>query len=226
MIKWKNIPLEEKGIIVGKIPSIFKPEKQMEEVEIKGRDGSVHLDYKAYNDITLQLECHLDERRASIDDIISYLDGYDVLEVNGRLFKGVNKQAIEFSKAALTFRKFILIFKLNPISKEKEINEIEVANNTPFVISKSNYKVRPIFEIQGAGEIKVEVNEHVFYLRNLKGSIFIDSELKVAYNSKKENMLKFMDGDFVCLNPGENKINWIGDVASFKVKYQNTYIGG
>lgn len=227
-MKWKGIFLRDKGIIIEKSLPILMPAKQVETNKIMGRNGSLTIDYGTYDDMLLKLECWIDRSKYDIDEVIHYLDGYGEIEYNGRIFKGRLKNAIEFNKVSHKFSTFPLVFTLNPISKAKDVIELNISNNSPFKIEKSTYKVEPIIEISGNNNIKVEVNDKAFYLIDLKANekIILNCELKIITNEKGENLSSKMNGDFPYLLQGENNITWIGNINSFKVLFHETFVGG
>ena len=81
----------------------------------------------------------------------------------------------------------------------------------------------PILEITGTGDIEITFNNETFNLKDINGKYILDcKEQVITHNGLNEsyNMLH----NFPNLIPGINKINYIGNITSFKIIYKKAYL--
>ena len=117
MVKWKNVDLSTKGIVVEKTPTISKGNKKIDIFEIEGRSGFLSIDKGTYEPFSIKLECHAKET-ANFDEIKAFLDGYGTLSFNNdREYTAVINNAIPFEKV-LMFKSFVISFMVNPIAHD------------------------------------------------------------------------------------------------------------
>ena len=56
---FKGINSLDMGVVMLKAPSIYKPTKRVNEIQIAGRNGSLHEDTNTYENYTKEAECHV-----------------------------------------------------------------------------------------------------------------------------------------------------------------------
>lgn len=222
MIKWNNINLKDKGIIVEKTPSISKAKKKIDIQQIPGRNGFISIDTGVYEPFNMSLECHCNES-ANLDEIKSFLDGYGTLSVeDGKQYTAVINNTIPFDKV-LGFKKFVINFLVNPIAEDTTVTELDLTELESFVID-SYEKVYPIITIECEGDITVSINENTFYLKNTNGTYILDCKNKIIKDSNGVNASNLMLYDFPYFKPGSNNIDTLGTIVSIVASYRNTYL--
>lgn len=224
MVLWNNINLRSKGIIVEKTPTISKGKKRIDTYIIEGKDGFFSVDSGNYDSFVVSVECHFDPSITNIDEIKSFLDGYGTVSFDGkREYTAIIQNAIPFEKVS-RFRSFIIQFLCNPISHEinSEIQNIE-SSPTGFNINDANYKMYPIIEITGTGNIDVTINNRTFKLLDVDGKCVLDCE-NLVITSNGINISNKMLNNFPYLNPGTNNIEYTGDVTEFIITYRKAYL--
>jgi len=103
------------GIVINVLPPEIIPEEDTEEIEIKGRDGNLTIDYNAKKSYTLPMECTLLDF-TKIDEIKAWLSGSGDLTFNWSNYKynaRLNNK-IDISQSLETFGEFPLIWKVQP----------------------------------------------------------------------------------------------------------------
>ncbi|WP_051931540.1 hypothetical protein [Clostridium sp. KNHs214] len=113
------------GIVVNKLPQIIKSEKNVEKIEVLGRDGFLTKDYKTYKSTVKSVECTLMD--GNIDKICAWLDGSDEVifsNESDKIYKATIINQIPFEKIIPLAYRFIVQFECQPLKHLKDENEI------------------------------------------------------------------------------------------------------
>lgn len=227
MLLWNNIELRNKGIIVEKTPTISKGKKRINTYEIEGRNGVLMLDKGTYESFVVSVECHFDTTKTNINEIKEFLDGYGTLSFDGLTeYEAMIQNQIQFDKVQ-NFKKFVIQFLCNPISKDINYTEVQVTNNEFLLyIGDATANMNPIINIVGDGELSITFNNKTFYLYDLDPLLTytLDCENKEIYNSNGINCSNQMQYDFPYLISGNNIIETMGTISSFEIKYKKSYL--
>ena len=108
-----------------------------------------------------------------------------------------------------------LIFDTEPDRKYKA----RVTNQ----INMGTFESEPIITIFGSGNIMLYVNNQNVSLKEIIGSVTLDSEMKNAYNGATLFNHK-MIGEFPILILGENNISWLGAVTKLEIQPNWRYV--
>lgn len=221
MVKWKNIDLSTKGIVVEKTPTISKGNKRIDIFEIEGRSGFLSIDKGTYEPFSLQLECHAKDT-ANFDEIKAFLDGYGTLSFdNQREYTAVVNNAIPFEKVQM-FKSFAIEFMVNPIAHDITPTTINLLSNSTFTIG-GTYRTYPILEIQASGDVDITINNKVFSLNDADGTYILDCENKII-TKNGINASNIMLGDFPYFEVGENEVTIDGTVTTLSASYKKAYL--
>lgn len=209
------------GIVINKKPPLVKPERNVEEIAIPGRDGDLTIDYGTYKSITFPMTCtFLDNVSGiSIDDIVTWLDGYDNLILSwqsDRQYKAKLINRIDIAQSLETYGEFPLIFKAQPFGYSTN-NYVNTFSSTPCSIFNGCTKdSRPVIKIYGSGTIDLIINSNTVHLTNVVDYVTVDSDLMDCY---KDTVLmnNNMTGDFPIFNVGTNTISWTGTVSKIEI---------
>lgn len=218
---FNNLNSKDLGIVIKEMPPVSKAEKDIESIEVSGRNGSLHIDNETYRKKEYKVKCILMDE-SKIDDIKKLYNGIGVLELStepGKEYKASISNQIDFSKYLTYLKEFVLQFNLDPISYSKTIKEEKITSNSTFTIG-GTYQVSPQIIITGTGIVtinnnKIEVNE---------SGITIDCDLM---NCTKENINKNDKvnlEDFPTLNPGSNSIVLGTGIQSVIIKYKEGWL--
>lgn len=226
MIKWKNVDLMTKGIIVEKTPTISKGKKNIETYAIDGRNGFLTIDKGTYQSFNVSVECHARED-ANFNEIKAFLDGYGTLSFdNDKEYTAIVNNAIPFEKVGI-FKSFVIQFLVNPISHsitsyEKTIN----TSSESFDIDDATTDMEPVITLQGSGDVAITVNNKTFYLTGLDSTktYTLNCETKEIRDNLGLNVSNKMNGDFPSLKAGTNNIEYSGSLTQFKFDYRLAYL--
>jgi len=214
---FNNIDSRDMGVIVNKLPSITKSEKNIDKVEIQGRDGFLTLDYNTYKGTIKSVECTLDN--GNIDNICTWLDGSgEVIFSNedDKVYKTVITNQISLSKIIPILHTFLIQFDCQPHKYSTNKNTIDL-NTTPVTLFNFGTATsKPVIKVYGSGNIELLINNSTINLTNIVENVTINCDIMDCY---KGDMLmnNDMSGDFPTLQVGINTISWTGSVSKIEI---------
>lgn len=221
MVKWNNIDLKDKGIIVEKTPTISKGKKDIETYSIPGRNGFLSIDKGTYQPFSVSVQCHAKEN-ANFDEIKAFLDGYGTLSFdNEREYTAIVNNAIPFEKVQM-FKSFVVQFMVNPIAHDITPTTLTITDD--FTITGATAKINPTLTlVASAGGANVTINGVGFSTTNEEETTYIlDCENKVI-TKNGVNASNEMSGDFPFFLNGVNTYNATG-VESLTASYKKAYL--
>lgn len=222
MIIWKNRNFRDLGIIVEYLPKIPKAKKKIDIYEIEGRNGFISIDKGVYEPFILNLECHC-YKTADLDEIKEYLDGFGTISFDGeREYTAIIDNTIPFEQVQ-NFKKFQVSFKVNPIAEDINATSINLLSASDFEI-ETYYTISPILTIECTGNVSININNKIFYLKNTNGIYTLDCKNKVIYDSNNNNCSNLMQNDFPTFINGTNTIETTGSIASLSASYKKSYL--
>jgi phage-related protein len=209
---------KDKNIIVNRLPDDIKPERNVDVIEIPGREGFLTVDYGTYKSKVKTVEATL--KNGNVDDVIAWLTGEnDVIfsSDTSKKQKAVIINEIQLSRMLTTkFKRFVINFRCQPYKEALENNILTLT--APEVINNpGTSKGNPVIKIYGTGDITLTINGNNIYLYNVVDYITVDSILQDSY---KDTVLKNNDmllGEFPELLPGANAISWAGTVTKVEI---------
>lgn len=207
---YNDIKSTDKKVIVESMPSITKPPKRYNEINIDGsnRTDIEDLGYEAYEKpISIGLW------ESDLDDVYDWLQGCGKLILSSEIDKYYNAQILEqinYEKA-LRFRKARVVFLVQPF--KYAIGEEEVESLA--VVNKGNVDSYPLMTVYGSGEVEIKVNGIKYCTLIIDDYITLDGEIQEAH---RDGVLKnrSMTGWFPVLKPGINEISYVGNVTKIK----------
>lgn len=221
---WKNIHSNEKNFKITSLPPITTPEKRESKVIVPGRSG-----YITDSDNTYEGEIKpvtYDYFGEDFDDIKSWLSGSDKVIFSNepdRYYEARIINKINLEQVLKSFHSGLVQFDCQPLAHS--INEIVRT------ITVSGYKfnyngtaeVKPLFKVYGQGDITLTINNENVILKQVSDYITIDGNLEDAY---KDTILQNnkMQGEFPILKPGENAVDFIGNVTKIEITYRAAFL--
>lgn len=208
------------GIVINIKPPLIKPERNVNEIAIPGRDGDLTIDYGTYKPIIFSMTCTFlnTVTGITIDDIMTWLDGYDNLTLSwqsDRSYKAKLINKIDIEQSLITFGEFPLIFKAQPFGYTTS-NPLNTFTTTPTSIFNSCTKdSRPVIKVYGNGTIILTVNTTNITLNSVVDYVTVDSDLMDCYKDtvlQNNNMI----GGFPVLAVGTNNISWSSGVVQIE----------
>lgn len=110
---------------------------------------------------------------------------------------------------------FEVDFTLDPFEYTEDVN---LKFTKPGVIyNPGTIESDPKFWIVGNGTFRITINDVSFQIKDVNGSVVIDSEVLEAYTDTI-SMNNKMVGQFPILGVGENKIEWSGSIQFMEIR--------
>lgn len=215
------------GIVVREAPAYEKPKKRLQVFNVPGRNGSVIIEDKSFDDVPRNYEVWLSDN-AELD--LTSL----VYKVGEWLFAPSGYQRLEDSFETNVFRlayysggdeitneltmygKTTLKFTCRPerFYKEGEI-EKEVSNGD-FIFNETAYESKPLIHIEGTGAVSISISG-VTMNATVTDYINIDCESMNAYRLASENKNDKISGSFPLIKPGKNAIATTGTISKVTI---------
>lgn len=213
------------GILIAQRPNFPSPKRRVNTINIPGRDSNLRFDEKTYDDITIEVECSVKDKQ----DISNKIDAIKVwLFETGESdlifsFQADKKyiaqvvNAIDFKQVYKYFSEFPIIFDCRPFKYSVE-NSIETITTSGTKITNlGSIESEPIISIYGSGDIIFKINEQQISFKGITDKIIVDSVIQDCYDDAGNNLNGNMSGEFLKIKPGENIIEWSGNVTKVEL---------
>ncbi|KGI37952.1 hypothetical protein RS78_00460 [Clostridium tetani] len=206
------------NIVINKKPSLIKPKKDIEHVEVVGRNGSLTIDRKGYFDIPLPYTCTIlpSDTCCDCNNTNSIIDNSELinewLEGSGTLImshlpqyeykvKDVQFEGIDIDGSTGHFE---VVFICEPF-RYLPLETINLTKGTHEIINPSRLESQPILTVYGTGTVSVVINNKAIKVDNVSEYVTIDSVMFECYEENK-NLNNYMTGDYPVFKRGKNII--------------------
>lgn len=207
-------------LLLNKLPSILKATKDIQKVEIEGRDGFLTQNLGSYRGDTKTIECTI-RNLDDIDYICKWLDGSGELIFSNepdKFYKATIITQIDFNKIIREYRKFIVKFECQPFGYSIYSTSLypQIITKPTTIYNNFTYYSEPVIKIYGEGNITLNVGSQIVELTNVSQHVTINTPLMDCY---KDTLLKNndMNGGFPILKVGNNNISWTGNVIKIDI---------
>lgn len=223
-IKINGVLTDDKGVYPKGRYEVPTAEEDIEFIEIKGRDGELTKKY-GYKNIPFPVTFYMrsDSFKTAFRKAKPFILNAKTIQVDDddEVFYKVKSVKINPAENTMrTFGEFEVEFILDPYMYEIKNDPITLTNRR--TIYNDGHKTLPIITAQVGGTGKIYINDQEITIRNVNGSITIDSMMKNAYRKSPagliaENMNKHMIGHFPVLEHGDNVIKFEGDIERLEL---------
>lgn len=107
---WNGVNSLDMGVVMLKAPSIFIPQRKINEIKVSGRNGVLHEDEKTYQNYTKDAECHVMDR-GQIDEVCGWLTGFGEVIFSSepdKVYRAYIKNQIEFGSILKNINDFLV----------------------------------------------------------------------------------------------------------------------
>ena len=197
-------------IVINQLPPAILAERNVDEIEIQGRDGSLNIDYGTYKPIIFTLACTLlDETK--IGQVKEWLTGFENLIFSwqgDKYYKAKMINKIDISQSMSDLGEFPLLFKCQPHAYSLG-NEIITLKATGTIYNSGSDIALPIIKLFGTGSLTLTINGITVNLTNVVDYVTIDSNLQESFKDLAYKN-QYMTGLFPILEKGNNIISFTG----------------
>lgn len=225
-IKLDGVYTDDYGLKVQGRYEIPTAEKDIEFIEIKGRDGELTKEY-GYKNITLSVSFSINTRwksesfKSAFRKVKQYILNAKTLETDDdpEIYYKIKSVQIETAENRIVkFGQFVVNFVLDPFQYEVDNEPITITSRT--VINNPGYEALPVITVHMSGTGNIYINEQKVTIQNVNGTITIDSEMQNAYRKSGgyiTNLNNHMIGKFPVLEHGKNTISFDGDISKIEL---------
>ncbi|MBG9611670.1 phage tail domain-containing protein [Bacillus cereus] len=204
--------------LVGR-PVIPTAKQKVEHIEIPGRHGSL-TKKGAYENVPFKVKFNMLERE-NIKPFIRrakpwLLQGKTLFFTDDDVHRKIKHVEMgDITTEIEEHGEFEVDFTLDPFEYTEDVN---LKLTKPGVIyNPGTIESDPKFWIVGNGTFRITINDVSFQIKDVNGSVVIDSEVLEAYTDTI-SMNNKMVGQFPILGVGENKIEWSGSIQFMEIR--------
>ncbi|MDR5045597.1 phage tail protein [Bacillus thuringiensis] len=207
------------GICMVERPVIPTAEQEVEYIEVSGRHGSL-TKKGAFKDVPLKIKFNMLEEE-NIKPLVRrmkawLMNGKTLYFTDDDVYRKIKHVVVgDIVNEIEEHGEFEVDFKLDPFEYTEDVN---LKLTKPGVIyNPGTIESDPKFWIVGNGTFRITINDVSFQIKDVNGSVVIDSEVLEAYTDTI-SMNNKMVGQFPILNMGENKIEWSGAIQFMEIR--------
>ncbi|MCQ6527845.1 phage tail domain-containing protein [Bacillus mycoides] len=207
------------GICMVERPVIPTAEQEVEHIEVPDRHGSL-TKKGAFKDVPLKIKFNLLEEE-NIKPLIRrmkawLMNGKTLYFTDDDVYRKIKHVEIgDIANEIEEYGEFEVDFTLDPFEYTEDVN---VMLNAPgSIYNPGTMESAPKLWIVGNGTVRITINDVSFQIKDVKGSVVIDSEVFEAYTDTLP-MNDKMIGDFPEFQLGENKIDWSGAIQFISIR--------
>ena len=204
--------------LVGR-PVIPTAKQKVEHIEIPGRHGSL-TKKGAYENVPFKVKFNMLERE-NIKPFIRrakpwLLQGRTLFFTDDEVYRKIKHVEMgDITTEIEEHGEFEVDFTLDPFEYTEDVN---LKLTKPGVIyNPGTIESEPKFWIVGNGTFRITINDVSFQIKDVNGSVVIDSEILEAYTDTI-SMNHKMVGQFPILGVGENTIEWSGTIQFMEIR--------
>ncbi|EOO40831.1 Gp13 protein [Bacillus cereus VD133] len=204
--------------LVGR-PVIPTAKQKVEHIEIPGRHGSL-TKKGAYENVSFKVKFNMLERE-NIKPFIRrakpwLLQGKTLFFTDDEVYRKIKHVEMgDITTEIEEHGEFEVDFTLDPFEYTDDVN---LKLTKPGVIyNPGTMESDPKFWIVGNGTFRITINDVSFQIKDVNGSVVIDSEILEAYTDTI-SMKNKMVGQFPILGVGENTIEWSGAIQFMEIR--------
>lgn len=226
---FKNISSKDMNVYIkNKLSDVPRAQKNVNKINIPGRNGCLFEDTETYKEIDYSIECNTN-KNANVNKIKEWLEGSGelILDTNKDVFrKATIISQLDIATMIRYFKSFQVNFILQPFAYSRELFVKEYSNviDTNLIITDATANMYPLLEIYGNEEVNITINKESIVI-NPDEYITLDCEMQEAYkDTENANSRIFGDLSKIFLKPGLNEIYIIGNYEKIKIKYRKAYL--
>lgn len=225
------------GLKIKSKNDLDSPNKNVEEIKVPGRNGSLFIDDDDYDNKVIDIVCLVDLRDKNEKEIAGKLNEwllkdskYKRLEFSddfGYYYEAVCVNKINFNEILNNYYEILISFSCKPF-KMSDMDKIKIVDKGWKVYNDSGIEAMPIIRIKksSSGALKENVK---LYINNQAITITMEAGKLYELNCELMNLTvidgdfienandKFIDGYFPVLEEGENIIDWLGQLEYIEI---------
>lgn len=217
-------------LFVEKYPERKIPARKRTAVKVPGRNGDLHFEEDAYENIPLPYECYFhaaDPMPEALGDIAGWLqqpgywrlsDEYDRNHFRMASFAG----PMDVENYLNKYGRCRIVFDCKPQRFLIEGETPYEFTSPSFLVNPTQFDAKPLIVVYGTGPGNLTVGNATVQIKALDDQITLDSETQNAYSQPGEGAPENKNSsiyapEFPELVPGINAVSWDGGITSVKI---------
>ncbi|MDA1933053.1 distal tail protein Dit [Bacillus thuringiensis] len=207
------------GICMVERPVIPTAEQEVEYIEVPGRHGSL-TKKGAFKDVPLKIKFNMLEEE-NIKPLVRrmkawLMNGKTLYFTDDDVYRKIKHVVIgDIANEIEEHGEFEVDFTLDPFEYTEDANIMLTSPGS--IYNPGTMESTPMLFVAGNGTFRIFVNDVSFQIKDVNGSVVIDSDLLEAY-SGTVSMNDKMIGGFPEFQIGENKIEWSGAIQFISIQ--------
>jgi len=223
MFTYKGIKSKDMHLRVLNDLSFASPRRDVNVVQISGRDGDLIMDNGRYESVIRSVPCRLEAPIGiDIEVLINKINNWLIDDGGFHEFEWDNDPDFKclarvegdvVSQRVLSrYGKMVVRFRMHPVKYLKSsLEERPITTNTN-VINTFNIDAKPIIRIVGSGDMTLNIGGRPLMLRGIGGGCIIDTETQTITDLEgRITLFDRMRSPFPVLRPGNNAITFSGN---------------
>ena len=224
---FRGIDSRNIGVVVEDIFDVHRPKRNVQTIQVPGRDGRLTQDDGTYDTYTIsgKINCF----GAPLSDVYAWLSGSGDLILGDEPTRSIRASATAQIKNTRfrcdgCYDSLQVSFECQPFRyhiEQTEGDDVTITSSPDTVTNPGTYKSAPQMTIEGTGNIVLTIGTQIVEIEELEGGIIIDSEMGDCFDLTKTRLLNsqvtLMDDEFPTLAPGANIISWTGSVEKITI---------
>jgi predicted phage tail component-like protein len=213
------------GILIAKRPTIPSPKRRVSYIDIPGRHSRLRYDEGTYEDINIAVECTVKDRENllyKLDNIKAWLFGIGESDLifsfqPDKKYIAQVVNSIDFEQVFKYTSRFPILFNCRPFKYAALNNMLTITESGTYITNPGSIESEPVITVYGTGDINLIANDSEIELSDVANKIIINCEIEDCYDDELNNLNSKMSGEFPTLIPGQNLIEWTGDVEKIEI---------
>ncbi|HDR3343485.1 TPA: phage tail family protein [Bacillus cereus] len=207
------------GICMVERPVIPTAEQEVEYIEVPGRHGSL-TKKGAFKDVPLKIKFNMLEEE-NIKPLVRrmkawLMNGKTLYFTDDDVYRKIKHVVIgDIANEIEEHGEFEVDFTLDPFEYTEDANIMLTSPGS--IYNPGTMESTPMLFVAGNGTFRIFINDVSFQIKDVNGSVVIDSDLLEAY-SGTVSMNDKMIGGFPEFQIGENKIEWSGAIQFISIQ--------
>lgn len=229
VITFNGLSSKDFGIEVELFPTYQTPRKIYDVIHIPGRNGDLHIDTGAYENVNRTYEIAIGsydgdytEMANKVSEWLHSASGYSRLEDSyepGYYRLAVYEEEMELSNIYNHGGRTYINFNCKPqrfLKLGDRPIKFTAAGN---LRNPTRFESLPIITIKGTGSGVLRVDDYTITISSIDSYLTIDSELQDAYKGavNKNSSISSLSNGFPILKPGLTEISYSGGITEVEV---------
>ena len=217
------------GLVISKKTVYDSAKRDVSVTSVPGRDGDLIIDNGRYTNVKIRYDLQVVNKMTpwSIPELAQILKDWLLPEpgyfelwdtYDPRYYRiAAFIESISIEQQLNDLGSLSLAFDCKPFRYSTEGQKTITLTAANEIYNGEAYPAKPYIKVTGSGNITLTINDSVYELSSVNGSIELDSEMMNAYKGSTNQNANFSGTDFPVFMPGVNSISWSGTVSKVEI---------